>query len=126
MLFMVMVLGSVIMMIASLASLLMNFELKQATDVEATGQAIFAADTGVECAIYQEFYDTPLSLCACDGNSQCQLDNGSLFSFKRESEIEKTLPSGAKQTIITWTSVGTDSEERVSRAFEIKFEELVE
>jgi hypothetical protein len=123
MLFMVMSLSSIIVMVASLSSLIMVFELRQATDSRATGQAIMAADTGVECAIYYEFYGVPPSVCEMESGTPIGKERGSgdlvggaSFEFNRKSE-----DTSGPQRIITWTSAGEDVKGRAVRALEIKF-----
>ncbi len=114
MLFMVMSLSSIIVMVASLSSLIMVFELRQATDSRATGEAIMAADTGVECAIYEEFYGTPPAICREEDGRK--LPNEATFIFERKPE-----DTSGPQRIITWTSAGEDGKGRAVRALEIKF-----
>ena len=117
MLFMVMSMSSIIVMVASLSSLIMIFELRQATDSKATGEAIMAADTGIECAIYKEFYGAPPSiLCGTGETGRGTLAGGATFEFNRKSE-----DTSGPQRIITWTSAGEDVKGRAVRALEIKF-----
>jgi len=127
MLFMVMSLSSIIVMVASLSSLIMVFELRQATDSRATGEAIMAADTGIECAIYKEFYGTPPAVCGTcspvNGCPECKECSGQLagenppsFAYERK---EPTIEG--ESNVITWTSAGEDAKGRAVRALEIKF-----
>jgi hypothetical protein len=113
MLFMVMSLSSIIVMVASLSSLIMTFELRQTTDSRATGQAIMAADTGVECAIYKEFYDITSEVC-----SDKMLVDGASFNYTRTGE-----DSVEGRKIITWVTAGEDAQGRAVRALQIKFVE---
>jgi hypothetical protein len=129
MLFMVMSLSSIIVMVASLSSLIMVFELRQATDSRATGEAIMAADTGVECAIYKEFYGTPPAVCGTtcspvNGCLECERCSGELsgenpppsFVYERKEPIIE-----GESNVITWVSAGEDAKGRAVRALEIKF-----
>jgi hypothetical protein len=118
MLFMVMSLSSIIVMVASLSSLIMVFELRQATDSRATGEAIMAADTGVECSIYREFYGDPPAICGTGEAGRGTLAGGAAFEFNRKPE-----DTSGPQRIITWTSAGEDAKGRAVRALEIKFVE---
>jgi hypothetical protein len=131
MLFMVMSLSSIIVMVASLSSLIMVFELRQATDSRATGEAIMAADTGVECAIYDEFYGNPPEVCgttACEILTcpECKRCYGEIANDVSPDEpfrfvYERRETSEGEPTIITWTSAGEDAKGRAVRALEIKF-----
>jgi len=132
MLFMVMSLSSIIVMVASLSSLIMVFELRQATDSRATGEAIMAADTGVECAIYREFYGAPPAVCgppACTNIPacpECKICNGEIANTISPTEpfkfmYERRKTSEGEPTIITWISAGKDAKGRAVRALEIKF-----
>lgn len=123
MLFTVMVLTSVIIMLSATAGLLTIFTLRHSVDIQATGDAIFAADTGIECAIMEEFGSPAAKaatrdLCQININGDIingVLDNGATFTAKRES------PGPG---IITWNSIGADKKGRTSRALRIQFERL--
>jgi hypothetical protein len=127
MLFMVMSMSSIIVMVASLSSLIMIFELRQATDSKATGEAIMAADTGIECAIYKEFYGVPPAVCGtCLPVSDCQECkecNGRLAGENPPSFVyERKKPTiEGESNVITWISAGEDAKGRAVRALEIKF-----
>lgn len=54
MLLTVMLLTGVILSTASLAALLVLYQIRQTTDVIASTQAIFAADAGLECALFKK------------------------------------------------------------------------
>lgn len=125
MLFTVMVLTGVIVMLALMVGMLMIFGLRHVADAQATGDAIFAADTGIECAIMNEFVvfsPTVIAnlgnVCVCtEGeNRQCEgrLDNQSVFRATRRTEAG----------MIIWTSVGRDIKERTARSLEIQFREF--
>src|SRR3989304_1174932 len=55
MLLTVMLLTGVILSTTSLAALITLYQMRQATDVASSNQAIFAADAGIECALYKKF-----------------------------------------------------------------------
>jgi hypothetical protein len=119
MLFMILVLGSIIMMTTSLAGLLMVFELRQVADAQATGAAIFAADTGIECVLFQEFgADKVLSGCpAKDKEKEMIFVDSDGREFKQVFKFiqpEKNNPN-------YWLAVGTDGKGRATRALEIRF-----
>lgn len=54
MLLMVILLSGAILTSTSLAGLLILYQLRQATDVKSSMQAVFAADAGIEWAFYNE------------------------------------------------------------------------
>ncbi len=57
MLLTVILLSGAILGATSLTGLLVLYQIRQATDVTSSTQAIFAADSGLECALYQHFKD---------------------------------------------------------------------
>ena len=125
MLFTVMVLTGIIVMLALMVGMLMIFGLRHVADAQATGDAIFAADTGVECAIMSEFVvfspairENLRGVCVCtEGeNRRCDgiLDNESIFRAVRRTEAG----------MIVWTSVGRDRNGRTARSLEIQFREF--
>jgi len=103
MLFTVMVLSGAILSATTLAALLVLFQLRQTSDVAASTRAIFAADTGIECAFYDRFRTTSLPLCTGTVNT---LDNGAEF---------RMISSGPDSI----KSVGKFA--RSARAFEVTF-----
>ncbi len=112
MLLTVLVLSSVIAIVTTLATLLISFQLRQVTDAQASGQAIFAADTGIECIIFKKF-GTPGATTTCpEENREFTLPGGAKFTFalvRRDGNNE------------TWLSVGKDKNGRVARALQIRF-----
>lgn len=54
MLLTVMLLTGVILSTASLAALITLYQMRQASDVASSNQSIFAADAGIECALYKK------------------------------------------------------------------------
>lgn len=51
----VLALGGVILGATTIAGMLMAYQIRRATDLENSARAIFAADAGVECALYNNF-----------------------------------------------------------------------
>jgi len=49
----VMLLSGAILSASALAALLVLFQLRQASDIKSSTQAIFAADSGIECILYE-------------------------------------------------------------------------
>ena len=124
MLFTVMILTGIIVMMTSMVGMLMIFGLRHVTDAQATGDAIFAADTGIECAIMDEFGSTEAKIsvrdvCNCEavgGIRRCagKLENEADFRAERTTEGE----------IIIWTSVGRDKNAISARSLKIQFRKL--
>lgn len=122
MLLIVLVLGSAIVGAASLSALLTTYGLKQITRAQESAQAIFAADTGVEWALYQRF-----------GN--CKNPRQANPRCPPPAEYDAPFPeTGARFELVEvrsgapreerWFSVGTNSTGSVSRAMEITFKLL--
>lgn len=108
MLLTVMLLSSAILGATSLAALLVLFQLRQATDAKASTQAIFAADSGIECVLFERIVGTQ-NYANCGEGSQVDLDNGSFYTV-----IVDTTGGG---TVVK--SVGRAG--RTTRALEITF-----
>lgn len=53
MLITVMLITSAILSATSISALIILFQLKQVSDIKASTQAIFAADSGLECLLYE-------------------------------------------------------------------------
>lgn len=54
----VVMLTGVILSTTSLVALLVLYQLRQTGDILASNQAIFAADAGIECALYKKFKES--------------------------------------------------------------------
>ena len=57
MLLSVMIISSIILTVTSLIGLLMIYEIRNTTNVRESAKAIFAADAGIECALYHNAKD---------------------------------------------------------------------
>lgn len=112
MLLSVLILASVIATITALATLLISFQLRGVTDAEASGQAIFAADTGIECILFREFGTKGVATTCPNPDEEVILPNRSKYAFSRLPDV-----SGNP----TWVSVGRDKNGRVARALQITF-----
>ena len=108
MLLTVMLLSSAILGATSLAALLVLFQLRQATDAKASTQAIFAADSGIECVLFERIVGTQ-NYTNCGEGSLIYLGNGSSYTV-----IVDTSGGGTKVK-----SVGRAG--RTTRALEITF-----
>ncbi len=79
MLLTVMLLTGVILSTASLAALLILYQIRQTTDVIASTQAIFAADAGLECALYKNLKEGSQGCGEKDKEEPVKLTNGAEF-----------------------------------------------
>lgn len=92
MLITVMMLSAAILASTSLAGLLILYQLRQATDATASTKAIFAADAGLERALYNESkligtpeyesYDPPMSKT---------LDNDATYTVTKDGSVIKSI-----------------------------------
>ena len=80
MLLTVMLLSSAILGATSLAALLVLFQLRQATDAKASTQAIFAADSGIECVLFEKIVGTGDYTKCGEGGDWIELGNGSSYT----------------------------------------------
>lgn len=77
----VVLISGAILSATSLAGLLVMYQLKQSTDVRNSAKAIFAADAGIECALYNYNPNDPTSPRGVDC-SKWDLSNESSFNTK--------------------------------------------
>lgn len=103
MLLTVMMLTGVILSTTSLVALLVLYQLRQTGDITASTQAIFAADAGIECALYKQVTKTNSS--EWGDCSQGKLSNEAEFKTVTEGN---TIKSAGKSR-------------RSARAFEVSF-----
>ena len=103
MLLTVMMLTGVILSTTSLVALITLYQIRQTGDVTASTQAIFAADAGIECALYVKKGGTPKDWGNC---SQVKLISNEA-EFKTVSEPGSIKSAGKSR--------------RSSRAFEVSF-----
>jgi len=103
----VMILSSAILGATVLASLLVLFQLRQATDAKSSTQAIFAADSGIECILFERVSGTfNYGNCGLPPAARVDLDN--------EAYYVVTDLGGDR-----FKAVGRSG--RTARAFEIRF-----
>lgn len=122
MIFLVVIISAVILGAMTLSSFLVVTELKQVTDSRFSGAALFAADMGIECVLFHEFGNADYNSVGCPGYSDIVGDwssdgteyiSGSavgIYKFRRDSETAAQM---------VWTSVGTDTSRRLTRALQI-------
>ena len=103
------ILSSAILSATTFAGLLVLFQLRQASDITASMKAIFAADSGIECALLVRF------------------ENGSGIPSPQpdyEERCKRTLNNGSEYKTILTDSGAVKSVGRFkgsARAFEIRF-----
>lgn len=103
----VMLLTSAILSATAISALLVLFQLRQASDIKASTQAIFAADSGIECVLYEKVVGGEnYSNCGMPPDPEIKLDNGASYVVTDEG--------GGN-----FKSVGRAG--RTARAFEIGF-----
>lgn len=121
MLLQVLILSIIISIVTALAGLLITFQLRQVTDAKASGEAIFGADSGIECVLFHKFGPSGVDLKICPnpgdgcpnkGAESRPLPDGPSFNYRCLQD------TGGEEI---WLSVGQDSNKRVARAFQIRF-----
>ncbi|MBI2592627.1 MAG: hypothetical protein HYW37_00490 [Candidatus Colwellbacteria bacterium] len=114
MLLIVLILSSIIAVVAALAGLLITLQLRQVTDARQSAEAIFAADTGIECILFREFGPQATVDCPSPDTDYVFPGGGPKFRISR-TYLDPVTGSE------TWVSVGRDSKNRIARALQIKF-----
>lgn len=103
MLLTVMLLTGVILSTTSLAALITLYQIRQATDAASSNQAIFAADAGIECALYKKFKERK--------SDRVLEEECSRINFGNEAKVKVVAEGGSIK------SVGKSR--RSARAFEV-------
>jgi len=111
MLLSVLVISSAVLAATSLSGLIVLSQLRQAADAQSSAQAVFAADAGIECALYRNYKDNAY-FCGEQNNPRPVNPNEDEPSFIAEFEIGDV---GVK-------SLGKSG--RSARAFELIFQGL--
>ncbi len=112
MLLTVILLSGAILGITSFAGLLMLYSLRQSVDITASHQAIYAADSGIECSVYKKIKGDSSKNCGeskPDGSQsqEVKLTNGAVYN---------TIVASDDKSV---KSIGRAG--RSIRAFEISF-----
>ncbi|OGY57393.1 MAG: hypothetical protein A3C03_00735 [Candidatus Colwellbacteria bacterium RIFCSPHIGHO2_02_FULL_45_17] len=102
----VMILTSAILSATAISALLVLFQLRQASDIKASMQAIFAADAGVECIFYERLGPGGENYSNCN-TSEIGFINGASYAVTFDESGEN------------FKSIGRAG--RVARAFEVGF-----
>jgi hypothetical protein len=79
MLLTVMILSSAILSATALAGLLVRYQLRQSSDIKLSTQAIFAADSGIECYLYEREKGTQ-NYTNCGEGGEISLGNGAVYT----------------------------------------------
>jgi len=101
----VLLLSGAILSATAISALLILFQLRQTSDIKTSMQAIFAADAGIECVLFEQYEE---------------VTGGGTADF---TSCEATLDNGARYRVVddggTIKSIGQAG--RTARAFEIGF-----
>lgn len=110
MLLSVLLISSAVLGAATIAGLLVLFQLRQTADAETSAQAVFAADAGIERALFEKYAN---DYCG-DANDEIPSEDGA-FSIKEDIQYKVKIEEGC--TIAQ--SAGRSS--RAARAFILYF-----
>ncbi len=106
----VLALGGAILGATTIAGLLMVYQIRQASDLNDSTKAIFAADSGIEWGIYQYLYPGK--------GSAPQFSNGASSTV---ACFDANMASVACSDAGTKLIRSTGESNRISRAFELSF-----
>ncbi len=132
----VLVIAGVILMVSTLAGLIMSYSLRQVTNAQASAQAIFAADAGIECILYYHFCNAPGGSCvaancssvpitnpwtaSCGGSSPATYYNSNAF-YSDKMQCVASDPTHGSQT---WVSIGQDAASTTARSLRITLSQI--
>jgi hypothetical protein len=102
----VVLISGAILSATSLAGLLVMYQLKQSTDVLNSAKAVFAADAGIECTVYNYNVPDPMHVPRGVDCSKWDLSNKSIFTT---------------QMVNATTVVSIGKSGRSTRAFQMDF-----
>jgi hypothetical protein len=104
----VLTLGGAILGATTLAGLLLLYQIRDTTDSEGSAQAIFAADAGVNWALYSYFNDNGRSQSPMPGNANVGLEAPAVGSLSNGATITVTC-SDEFGNVITCDQLNTTS-----------------
>lgn len=104
MLLTVLIISGTILGTTTIAGMLILYQLRQATNVTYSAQALFAADTGLEWELFKLFNPE-----AAGNRSQPVMTNGATFESSAEEAGETTFVK----------SVGCAGRQKICRAFQV-------
>lgn len=108
------VLGGTILGATTIAGFLMLYQIRQSTEFASSGKAIFAADAGLECALFQ-------FLRPGEDTNRCNpsvLSNGASFDFKCYNGSNEVIDCNSEE-VLRIRSIGKAA--GATRAFELSF-----
>lgn len=126
MLLMIIIIAATILASVIFVSFALIITLRQAVDSRASTEALFAADTGIECVLFREFnvdvYGPGCPPCVgdCDTDFVYLFPNGPSFKF----QIISRSRHNNVETVI-WKATGRDSSRRAVRSLEITLRQLI-
>lgn len=126
----VVMMGGVIFLVTSVAGLLMFYQVEHASDAANSTVAIFAADAGLERALYYYFFEYDPTYC--DPNVGCIIQTGDASYIPVLTAVTFGNGAGATSTIVvppqaqtgepvTISGTGRDAGARTVRALETNF-----
>lgn len=113
-------LGAIVMSALALSSFLNIVDLREVTDTRLSQAAIFAADTGIECALLIEFNNGATTNGHCPNSApglvnNFYIDNGGFTKLIGQANISKTVANNKK----IYSSIGSDLNKKTSRILQI-------
>ncbi|MDE2144948.1 MAG: hypothetical protein KGJ01_03215 [Patescibacteria group bacterium] len=127
----VLIIAGVIMMVASISGLIMSYAIRQVTNAQASTQAIFAADAGIECVLYYHFCNNSVGGSSCPAvdcsnpviSNPWSLNCGPDSTRYRQSTNAPYLYTiqcaNSSPNYQTWVSIGQDSAGTTARSLQI-------
>ena len=114
----VVMMGGVLFLVTAVAGLLMHYQVEQSNDVANSTVAIFAADAGLERALYHYFYEFRFSPCI--DQSYCEYEVPSVvFENGASSVAQISIPRDLGRGIFIRAN-GVDTGGRTIRALEMR------
>ncbi len=112
----VLLLSGAILSATTLAAIMVLYQLRQSADTSGSAKAIYAADSGIECTLFNKFRCTAISP-NCPSITTVARDCGDINPVTlNNGAVYKTVVSGGGNVV---TSIGKSG--RAARAFEITF-----
>jgi hypothetical protein len=97
MLLTVIYLSAAVLGAAALAGLLVLYQLRQTVDIGSSNQAIFAADAGVECALFKRYREATQN---CGETTAINLTNGAAYqtSVSADGSVIRSVGRAGRAT----------------------------
>ncbi len=115
----VIMIGGMLFMATTVAGLLMFYQIQSSTSFEESTKAFYAADAGLEAAIYYYFYDFAGDGCY---PNPCNVPPSALPDFSNGTEITRAeilIPPPSSGNPVTITARGESG--RTARLLQITF-----